>query len=169
MVKREGGRHDDDWTDGDKGQLVKIVGGKYKGSIANIHKGKAETAKNQWIILHALGNEKANATWVSKDNISYDAIGRNPRTYEEALLQQHQSVDAKIDAALRDLSKFMPPSKTMMEIMWNQWKNIGLVPVATKIVRRMVGTKPHCIEGSYKCNLPFDEHRSPFVFQKERP
>lgn len=108
------------FTDTDRGQPIRVVGGKYKGRSGCLHKGLPETEEKIYVILNPQGCHREEVRQIYKTSIRY---GGQPelKIWEQAMLE-NKKVNPAYKMFLNKLLEveFKPTPETLA-IIWEDW------------------------------------------------
>jgi hypothetical protein len=104
--------------DKDKGHVIRVVGGSYKGRKGWLHKGMEETDEMIYVILAATSSKPEVAKQIRKTSIEFGAKPE-PKIWEEAFLN-HKKVEPAYNAFLNKVVEGeFKPTPQLMAIIWH--------------------------------------------------
>ena len=130
----------------DKGSRIEIVGGKHKGHFGWEHLTANTCAQKEWVILEANGTnhpeEKTHC--INKENVArVPEANDEPRSYEEALLEEHIDVKQDMLRLAKKLAAFVnraPREQMILDLFIKMWRgekrkneNFSVVPYARAV------------------------------------
>ena len=114
----------------DKGRRVEIIGGVYEGLFGWNHLTANKFADKQWIIVEAGRNAKGKlhevetARLLKKTNLVF-VSNETPRTFEQALLNEHKDINREMRGLAKKLAAFVDfhprDGKEMMSEFYKMW------------------------------------------------
>jgi hypothetical protein len=102
----------------EKGEEIRFSGGKYRGKTGWLDKGRAVTTCSCWVIIK-MDEAKELTTMLRQSSVKMIVNGGVPKTYEEAVLQQHPDIESLMEKLATELAKcnLSPSSVTIHEIV----------------------------------------------------
>ena len=112
------------YTNGDKGDPIIVVKGKYANFEGWIHNGCVQPKKMLHVILKAQGTYEEACRCISRESIETDNRNEVPQSFTEALLKEHKDIDTDLRNLASKLAEVdgLSPNTELFSVLWKLWE-----------------------------------------------